>query len=71
MTPLGFPGTFPGGLTTGYTTIGAVPQLRTGTLGFPGTFQASLSTGYTNIGAVQKLEAAATGVKRLPMMGCG
>ena len=51
----GFPGIFPGGLTTGYVNIGAVQKNKSGTeRGFPGTFPGELTTGYLNIGAVQK-----------------
>lgn len=49
----GWPGIFPGALTTGYQNIGAVGKNRNG-LGWPGLFPGGLSTGSTNIGAVQK-----------------
>lgn len=55
MATKGFPGTFPGGLTIGYLSIGAVQKNKTGTeRGFPGTFPGGLTVGYLNIGAVQK-----------------
>lgn len=50
----GYPGTMPGGLTTGFDNIGAVDKLRTGAAGYPGVMPGGLSTGYTNIGAIQK-----------------
>ena len=53
MITKGFPGTFPGGYTIGYTTIGAM-QKKTNSVGFPGTFPGGHTTGYTTIGAVQK-----------------
>jgi len=53
MSAVGFPGVFPGALTTGYLHIGAV-QSQVVSVGFPGTFPATLTIGYLNIGAVQK-----------------
>jgi hypothetical protein len=53
MTALGYPGVFPGGLTTGYTSIGAVQRQNSSALGYPGIFPGGFSTGYTNIGAAQ------------------
>lgn len=52
----GYPGTFPGALTTGYRNIGAVQRVKTGTAGYPGAFPGALTTGYETIGAVQKQE---------------
>ena len=55
MATKGFPGTFPGGLSTGYLSIGAVQKNKSGTeRGFPGIFPGGLTAGYLNIGAVQK-----------------
>lgn len=50
----GYPGIFPGGLTTGYKIIGAVQKQVSGAAGYPGVFPGGLTTGYTTIGAVQK-----------------
>lgn len=61
MPTVGFPGAFPGGLTTGNLAIGAV-QKQVTSAGFPGTFPGGLTIGYRNIGAVQKAVAAAGGV---------
>lgn len=54
----GYPGTFPGGLTTGYIIIGAVQKQVSGAAGYPGVFPGGLTTGYITIGAVQKNVAA-------------
>jgi hypothetical protein len=54
MANSGYPGIFPGGLTTGYENIGAVRKANTNNAGYPGVFPAALTTGYRNIGAVQK-----------------
>lgn len=54
MANSGYPGQFPGGLTTGYENIGAVRKANTNSAGFPGTFPGALTTGYRNMGAVQK-----------------
>lgn len=72
----GYPGQFPGGLTTGYENIGAVRKTKTGTAGYPGIFPGGLSTGSTNIGAVQKDVAVSppVTVKNIPtllLMGLG
>lgn len=62
MATAGFPGAFPGGLTTGNLAIGAVQKQVTGAAGYPGVFPGGLTTGYLNIGAVQKVVASgATG----------
>ena len=59
MATLGFPGTFPGGLTTGFENIGAVQKQKTNaTLGFFGVAPGGLTTGYRGIGAIQKDLAA-------------
>lgn len=50
----GYPGIFPGSLSTGYVEIGAVQKQRTNAKGYPGTFPGGLSVGYLNIGAVGK-----------------
>ena len=60
MSGLGFPGVFPGRLTTGNMNIGAVQFGRTGK-GFPGVFPAGFTTGTINIGAVQLAAVAAGG----------
>jgi len=58
----GFPGTFQGGLTTGYKNIGACQKQKSNTtLGFPGVFQGGLTTCYKGIGAVQKNEPSGGG----------
>lgn len=55
MATLGYPGTFPGALTTGYINIGGVQKQKTSTtLGYPGAFPGGLTTGYLGMGAVQK-----------------
>ena len=71
MATLGFPGTFPGALTTGYLSIGAV-QKQVTSAGFPGTFPGGLTVGYLNIGAVQKaVSVATTSIRRMMLMGIG
>ena len=54
MASKGFPGDFPGFLTTGYANIGAVQKQKTNSRGWPGIFPGNQCTGFTNIGAVQK-----------------
>lgn len=49
-----YPGTFPGGLTTGYLVTGAVQKQTTGDKAYPGTFPGGLTTSYMNIGGVKK-----------------
>ena len=75
MATKGFPGSFQGGLTTGYRMIGAVLNLKnTASKGFPGAFQGGLSTGYRTIGAVQTQYVApsvTTFLSRLTLMGVG
>ena len=68
MATAGFPGTFPGELTTGYLSIGAV-QKQVISAGFPGTFPGELTIGYKNIGAVQK--AVQTTRNLMMTMGIG
>ncbi len=53
MATAGYPGVFPGGLTTGNLSIGAV-QKGTGAKGYPGVFPGGLTTGNLNTGAVQE-----------------
>ena len=73
--PLGFPGQFQGGYSTGNLNLGAVQKDKTGTeAGFPGTFQAGFTTGYLGIGAVQKSEVSGAAIKsksNLLLMGVG
>ena len=69
MATAGFPGTFPGALTIGYLSIGAV-QKQVTSVGFPGTFPGGLTIGYKNMGAVQKAIAAAA-TNRILMMTMG
>lgn len=61
----GYPGTFPGALTTGYRNIGGVQKQRTGTAGYPGVFPGGLTTGYETIGAVQRDDAFTTIVSQV------
>ena len=58
----GYPGVFPGGLTTGYLTIGAVQKQVASASGYPGVFPGGLTTGYLTIGAVQKQVASASNI---------
>ncbi len=52
MSTAGYPGVFPGGLTTGNERIGACGTLSAG-LGYPGVFPGALTTAHMTIGAVQ------------------
>lgn len=54
MATFGFPGVFPGGLTTGFLSIGAIQKDNGSSFGFPGAIPGGLTLGYLNIGAVQK-----------------
>lgn len=54
MSSAGYPGSFPGGLTTGFRVIGASQKVVTGTSGYPASFPGGLTTGNYDIGAVQK-----------------
>lgn len=66
MSTFGYPGVFPGGLTTGFKIIGGAQKTITGAAGYPGTYPAGLTSSGMDIGAAQKQASApATGVVRL------
>lgn len=70
MATQGFPGTFQGGFTIGYLSIGAV-QKQVTSAGYPGTFQGGFTIGYKNIGAVQKQVSVATSTKGIMTIRTG